>query len=241
MAEETGTQTAALEQPTGGLTDGNTVTQTEGDGAAQATEASVQPSGTAAPEGGESEALLNGLEGLTGAGQSSEKDGEGDESDDVTKDNEEPAQKYEFKLPEGFSLDSELVDSAVPILEKYKVAPEDAQTLSDLLCKKVQQEHDAYLESCKGLVADWKKNLLADSDIGGAKVKENLAVGLKALNRFGSPELVSILKDTGMEYHPEVVRFFVKVGRAISEDGISSRSDGVRETDPAKMIYPGWN
>ncbi len=240
MAEETGTETAALEQPTGGLTGGNTVTQTKGDAAAQAAEASVGADGSAAPEGGENTELLEGLEGLTGPDNNETKEGEGDENGNLDSDKEN-APKYDFKVPEGFNLDTELVDSAVPILEKYKVAPEDAQALSDLLCKKVQQEHDAYLESCKGLVTDWKKNLISDSDIGGAKVKENLAVGLKALNRFGSPELVEILKDTGMEYHPEVVRFFVKVGRAISEDGTALRPGGAKETDPAKILYPGWN
>ena len=162
------------------------------------------------------------IPGLTTAGDANaadeEKKGDGkDDGGDV-----EP-KPYELHVPDGFVLDTEMVDAATPLLQKYKVTNEDAQALADLVTQKVQKEMDGFHEGNRQLVEGWKKALVSDAEIGGKNLKQNLGIGLKALNRFGDAELVQILQDSGLEYHPAVVRFFHKVGSAISEDGYIGR------------------
>ena len=171
------------------------------------------------------------IPGLTTAGDG----GEGDDSDDA--DGAEP-KPYELHVPEGFTLDTEMVDAAAPLLQKYKVTNEDAQALADLVTQKVQKELDGFHDRNGELVEEWKRKLAADPEIGGKALKQNLGVGLKALNRFGDGELVQILQESGLEYHPAVVRLFHKVGLAISEDSyVGQKSPQAKDT--ASLLYGG--
>ena len=162
------------------------------------------------------------------------KKGEGDDEGE----NVEP-KPYELHVPDGFELDTEMVDAATPLLQKYKVTNEDAQILADLVTQKVQKELDGFHERNGEMVEEWKRKLAADPEIGGKALKQNLGIGLKALNRFGDGELVQILQDSGLEYHPAVVRFFHKVGSAISEDAYIGRGTPQRAKDTASLLYGG--
>lgn len=205
----------------------------EGDDAAKKTEKS-------APSGKEPDVDIPGL---TSADKDEEKQKGGEKDDkDVDdkgkdKDGDEKPQAYKINVPEGFVLDQKMVDDATPILAKYKVSNEDAQVLSDFVCRKVQEEHDAFHERCREEVASWKKSLISDKELGGKNLTVNLKTGLKALNRYGDKDLITVLQDSGLEFHPAVVRFFCKVGTAISEDpGVGGKPDGAK-VSTAKMFY----
>lgn len=181
------------------------------------------------------------IPGLTTADDS--KAGDGGEGDDKKGDgsddggNVEP-KPYELHVPDGFTLDTEMVDAATPLLQKYKVTNEDAQVLADLVTQKVRKEIDGFHERNGELVEEWKKKLAEDPEVGGKSLKQNLGVGLKALNRFGDGELVQILQESGLEYHPAVVRFFHKVGLAISEDSyVGNKTPQAKDT--ASLLYGG--
>lgn len=181
------------------------------------------------------------IPGLTTAGDA--KAGDGGEGDDKKGDgsddggNVEP-KPYELHVPDGFALDTEMVDAATPLLQKYGVTNEDAQALADLVTQKVRKEIDGFHERNGELVEEWKKKLAADPEVGGKNLKQNLGVGLKALNRFGDGELVQILQESGLEYHPAVVRFFHKVGLAISEDSyVGNKPPQAKDT--ASLLYGG--
>lgn len=175
--------------------------------------------------------------GLTGAGKSGDngnQEGEGKDADG----NVEP-QPYEFKVPEGFDLDAGMVEAATPLLQKYKVTGEDAQALADLVTQKVQRELDGFHEGCSHRVESWKRSLAQDPEIGGKELKQNLGIGLKALNRFGDTELVEVLRDSGLEYHPAVVKFFHRVGVAISEDSSVGHKTAAKPQRTASLLYGG--
>lgn len=181
------------------------------------------------------------IPGLTTVGDA--KAGDGGEGDDKKGDgsddggNVEP-KPYELHVPDGFTLDTEMVDAATPLLQKYKVTNEDAQALADLVTQKVRKEIDGFHERNGELVEEWKKKLAEDPEVGGKSLKQNLGVGLKALNRFGDGELVQILQESGLEYHPAVVRFFHKVGLAISEDSyVGNKTPQAKDT--ASLLYGG--
>jgi hypothetical protein len=40
------------------------------------------------------------------------------------------------------------------------------------------------------------------------------------MQQFGTPELKAALEQTGMGNHPELVRLFAKVGKAMGEDSL---------------------
>jgi len=73
---------------------------------------------------------------------------------------------------------------------------------------------DAHAEN----LADWQAKAAADTEYGGEKFAENRAIAAKGLDMFGTPALREILKESGLENHPEFFRVFFRVGKAVSED-----------------------
>jgi hypothetical protein len=86
--------------------------------------------------------------------------------------------------------------------------------------------------------ATWMKQARADQEYGGDKLHENLASAKKALDTFGSPEFKSLLKESGLGNHPELIRAFVRVGKAISEDRLISGTVNPTAKADARIFYP---
>lgn len=126
--------------------------------------------------------------------------------------------EYDIKLPEGMAK-GELVEDLKAFAKEKGLTNEDAQKLADLGVKQAQGFVAQLAEAQKTQTAEWAAATTADKDIGGDKLPENLAVAKKALDNFGTPEFKKLLNDSGLGNHPEIVRFMVKAGKAISEDG----------------------
>ena len=137
------------------------------------------------------------IPGLTTAGDAKAGDGgegddkKGDGNDDVGGAEPKP---YELHVPDGFALDTEMLDAATPLLQKYGVTNEDAQALADLVTQKVQKELDGFHERNGEMVEEWKKKLVSDPEIGGKNLKQNLGVGLRQ-----EPETESRRRPQGAE------------------------------------------
>lgn len=126
--------------------------------------------------------------------------------------------EYDIKLPEG-AIKGELLEDLKAFAKEKGLTNEDAQKLADLGVKQSQGFVAQLAEAQKTQTAEWAAATTADKDIGGDKLPENLATAKKALDNFGTPEFKKLLNDSGLGNHPEIVRFMVKAGKAISEDG----------------------
>jgi hypothetical protein len=73
---------------------------------------------------------------------------------------------------------------------------------------------------------EWMQASQVDKEFGGDKLNENMAVAKKALDSFGTPELRTLLQQSGLGNNPEVIRFMYRAGKAISEDTFVSNSNG---------------
>ena len=181
---------------------------------------------------------------LTGQGQTDSAESAPDESNGSTEAKDEAVpEKYEFTMPEGIEMDSEMLAEFEPIAKELGLSQEKAQKLVDIQVKSLQKLQAAQEiqqeEAFKEMTTQWAAAAKADSEYGGAKFNENLSVAQKALKQFASEGLIEYLNSSGLGNHPEVIRTFVKVGKAISEDKfVVGGQGGARATDPAKVIYP---
>jgi len=155
----------------------------------------------------------------------------------------EMPEHYEFKLPEGMQLDKEGFDVLEPLLKEAKVPQETAQRLVDLYIQRAEANRNADKAAYSEVVKSWTEQTKADPEIGGAKLAENLGLGARVINKFGTPAALEVLRDSGLMNHPEVIRMFVKLGRVISEDkfiepapGASKVSNPAEET--AQILFP---
>lgn len=157
--------------------------------------------------------------------------------DDKTK--TDVPETYEFKAPEGQALDETLVSEFTPLAKDLQLSQEQAQKVVDLYATKVLPRIQAAMaEQWAKTQVDWAQAAKADKEFGGDAFDANVALANQAVARFGGPELVKALKDTGAGNHPEVIRAFYRVGKAISEDKVVIGATGGGQRDTADVLYP---
>lgn len=151
----------------------------------------------------------------------------------------EPAvpESYDLKMPEGVELDQAAAAEFTAIAKELKLDQAAAQKLADVGAKMAQRQVEAHAK----LVESWAEQVKTDNEIGGDKLAENLGVARKALEAFGTPGLRDVLNATGLGNHPEVIRAFYKVGKAISEDRFVGGAPKGGTDDPAKKLFPNMN
>lgn len=159
-----------------------------------------------------------------------------DKPDDKEQKQEGAPEKYEFKAGEGVELDTAALEQFEPIARELNLTNEQAQKLVDaypkILAGVQQRQAEAWQKQTEG----WAETVKADKEIGGDKLTANLSAAQRALDQFGTPELKEYLNATGLGNHPDLVKTFVKIGKAMSEDGmVDGSNQGQRSA--AEVLY----
>jgi len=141
---------------------------------------------------------------------------------------------YEFKMPDGFTLDATVAQEFSPIAKEMGLTQEQAQKFADVYAKAQQRQLDTHTEQ----MSQWVDQVKADKEIGGDKLAENLSIARKAIDTFGGDEVRTLLNDTGFGNHPALIRMAVKIGKAISEDALIRGTQAGVEGDAASRMYP---
>ncbi|HBM2772467.1 peptidase [Enterobacter hormaechei] len=192
------------------------------------------------------------------AGEPAKQEGEqpqaGKPQDDKPADGEKPAdkpaeekeqkqegapEKYEFKPAEGQELDTAALEQFEPIARELNLTNEQAQKMVDLYGTKImpmvqKQQAEAWQKQTEG----WAETVKADKEIGGDKLTANLSAAQRALEQFGDPELKEYLDSTGLGNHPALVKAFIKVGKAMSEDKVVTGGHESGGSDLISAFYP---
>jgi len=124
---------------------------------------------------------------------------------------------YEFKAPEGMTLDKAQVDEFTAIAKELKLPADKAQAVVDLAIKAEIQRVEAF-EAQK---AQWADEIKNDKALGGDKLEETLATAKKVYSLLPAAEAESfkaMLNESGYGNHPSMVRLLHAVGTALSED-----------------------
>lgn len=156
-----------------------------------------------------------GEEGKTDDDKSKDKKEEGE---DKKKDGEEekPALKAEdidLTPPEGFELDEAVATEFKEFAVANNLTLDQVNALKNMQAKVYEKQTAAYAET----VAKWGEDLKKDKEIGGPEYDANVAAARTAIREFFSPEAKTILETSGLGNHPELVRGFVRLGKAMGE------------------------
>lgn len=167
---------------------------------------------------------------------------EGDKADGDDKKPEGAPDEYEdFSAPDGVAIDADALTEFKGLAKELNLSQTDAQKVVDLGPKLMEKWQSKNAEAISTAVAQWEKDTIADQEIGGDKLKENLAVAKTALKTFGSEQLAKLLHESGLGNHPEIIRAFYRVGKATSEDGFVGGKRESAKTNDAKSFYPNSN
>lgn len=144
-------------------------------------------------------------------------------------------EKYEIALPEGLTLDEAVFSKAEPVLRELGLNNEQATKLANVIAEVRASEAEAFVQQ----VQEWGNATAADPEIGGKALQESLTAGRRALATHGTPELKALLDSTGLGNHPEVVRFFTRIGKTIPVEDkvVTGERSGSSTKSYAERIY----
>jgi hypothetical protein len=202
-------------------------TTTEGTAASEPTTQAA----TAATDGGQQQATT-------------EQDAQGQQAEGAkteaktTEDKPQGApEAYEFKAPEGAQFDEAVIGAFSEVAKELDLPQDAAQKVLDKMAPVIQARQSEQLSAAR---EEWAAATRADKEIGGDKLAENLALAKKARDEFTTPEFRDLLNKSGLGNHPEVIRVFVKVGKATSEDGFVAGGGKTAPAD-ARRLYSASN
>lgn len=145
-----------------------------------------------------------------------------------------------FTLPEGIKLDEPVMGEFQTLAKELNLPQEAAQKLVDLAGKMQLGTVEQIQATVERQSQEWAEASKADKEFGGDTFDANLALAKSALDKFGSPELKTMLSETKLGNHPEVLRFMVRAGKAISQDGFVPGGSGAASKD-ARSFYSASN
>lgn len=144
----------------------------------------------------------------------------------------------ELKPPEGWQDEKALIEFKKAAEESGLDSPK-AQRFFDLFAAREKAEADALAAA----QSEWLQAAKADKEIGGASFDANSLLAKKAMVKFGGESLQTWLQETGLGNHPELIRAFVRIGKAMAEDSIAGKGNGVTtaandEQTALRKLYP---
>lgn len=231
------------------MTPADSTTDAGASGAAPAA-APAAPAAVAQPAAAEAAKPVEGQEAAKPAGQGDGTVDAGDagkpdaKAPEPAKADDAPLAAIEytpFTMPAEVKMPDTLVASLTDYAKGLRLPQDQAQALIDLGAKQYVEQSAANEARVDAVRQSWISEAQADPEFGGDKLATSLPIAQKALTTFGSEKLTELLRGTGLGNHPEVIRFMLKVGQAIGEDGVvtGAGGSGTGPKDTAKKLYPG--
>lgn len=149
-----------------------------------------------------------------------------------------PEGELKLKLPEGSLLKPDAVEKVAARAKELNLTPEQAQAELE----RESQTLSSFVEGQKAELAQtvsaWVDEAKKDQEIGGEKFAANAEVARQVVNRFGTEAFKKALNESGLGNHPELVRVFVRIGRAMKSDELVIPSAHPTEKrSPAEVLY----
>lgn len=130
----------------------------------------------------------------------------------------EPPIVYEFKDAEGAVVNNETTALISDLAKDLNLSQEAAQKLfergsgDDGIVSKINQN------AIKHYNREWGRQIEADPELGGARLKDTQFNVAKAMSLDSTGELREFLKNSGLGNFPPLVKFLNKVGNQLNSD-----------------------
>lgn len=127
-------------------------------------------------------------------------------------------EKYEIKLPEGSPLDQSAIDRISADAKAKGLSNDEAQSELNRESASAASYLSTLSQKSKEIQGQWVQTAQKDPEIGGANFQVSVEHAQRALNQYGSESLKQELNKTGFGNHPELIRVFARIGKAMADD-----------------------
>ena len=155
-------------------------------------------------------------------------------------------EKYAFEPPEGVEVDQSKIDVFGETAKEMGLTQAQFQQLVEYDIKRSAAALQDMSSQFSERINHWAEETKADKELGGEALDEHLGLAKRAIDTFGSPQLAKLIDapsannpdGLGLGNHPEVIRLFYRVGRAISESDLVTGDNKIEGRDSLEKMYP---
>lgn len=162
-----------------------------------------------------------------------------------------PPEKYEWKLPEGMTMDEETTKEVDGLFRGIGLDNESGQKLIDFYQSKLTEAMDAPFQLWADTQKEWVDQIKSDPELG-RRLPEVKATVSRAIDGLGDPKLAAEFRRamdiTGAGNNPAFVKAFYKLaqqvteGRPVGGRGPSAHGQEAPDARPktaAQALFPG--
>ena len=126
---------------------------------------------------------------------------------------------YDFKAPDGLTLDADLLAEASPIFKELGLSQDAAQKLVDFYATKSKTTNEALAKTVDDMRAGWRNEIAADKEIGGKldSVKIELGRAKDKMSAETRAAFDNAMNTTGMGDHPGIVKGLYELAKLVNE------------------------
>lgn len=144
-----------------------------------------------------------------------------------------------LKLPEGSELSEKDLKEFSEFAKENKLSEETAQKLLDQKSQQVSALKESQRVAYEAEVEGWKNAVMADKEIGGQNFQQAVAYSKMAVDKFGSDEFKRAVNVSGLGNHPELVRTFARIGKAMADDTLVAAPKNQSQEVPLEDVFYG--
>ncbi len=169
------------------------------------------------------------------SGETDEKSEDGDANED---EDGAPEEYSDFEIPDGVEVDGEALETLKGQLKDIGANQAQAQQLIDLQIATNAKAYEAQVKAWTDTQDTWKDTAKNDEEYGKGNFDQNMVVARRGMREIGGDELAKALDETGAGNHPEIIRAFFRMGKAIGEDSFSiGGTSGSSDKSHADKIF----
>ena len=144
-----------------------------------------------------------------------------------------------------YELDEALLNKFQPIAKKLNLSQESVESLMEIALEMSEKQRAMYEKDEKEKrdndIKKYDKMFRDDKelpDLNSNDAKEYMHCANSAYSEFCSTKLKEFFELTGLNYHPEIIKLFHKIGELSAADGVNySGRPSLEDLSPAEILY----
>ena len=151
-----------------------------------------------------------------------------------------PETYADFTLPEGVTVDAELLGEFLPMAKELGLTQEKAQEMVGLAAKMLQKNMDGMYAAFEARKTDWLTQAQADPEISEDVKKGPQSAALRAFNTLtkDNPAAKQMVDELGIGNHPEFIRVFYRISSLMKEDSFELPGTANVKASAEEILYP---
>lgn len=148
-----------------------------------------------------------------------------------------PVSEYKLKLPENSLLNAKAIEEVTAFAKEKGLSPEQAQLTLERESNAVVAFAEAQQNQMELKKTEWYEAAKSDKEIGGDIFAESAEMAKRVVNKYGSDAFKEELERSGLGNHPELLRVFARIGKAMQSDTLVRPGSMASSSKPIEQIF----